>query len=83
MRGEYRHCGIWVCLSFLPDLCAVEKGREEGDGWVEGVLTGWRVECSAKRNRGVNEAFTEAARVALSVKGGNGGGSGADKCVVM
>ncbi|MCJ1305935.1 Rho GTPase, partial [Hypocenomyce scalaris] len=36
------------------------------------------LECSAKRNRGVNEAFTEAARVALSVKGGNGGGSGAD-----
>ena len=25
-------------------------------------------ECSAMRNRGVNEAFTEAARVALSVK---------------
>ena len=38
-------------------------------------------ECSAKRNRGVNEAFTEAARVALSVKGdGSGGGS---KCEVM
>ncbi|EKD18598.1 uncharacterized protein L3040_005944 [Drepanopeziza brunnea f. sp. 'multigermtubi'] len=27
------------------------------------------LECSAMRNRGVNEAFTEAARVALSVKG--------------
>ncbi|EFQ32545.1 Ras family protein [Colletotrichum graminicola M1.001] len=26
------------------------------------------LECSAMRNRGVNEAFTEAARVALSVK---------------
>jgi len=26
------------------------------------------VECSAMKNRGVNEAFTEAARVALSVK---------------
>jgi len=26
------------------------------------------LECSAKRNRGVNEAFSEAARVALSVK---------------
>lgn len=39
-------------------------------------------ECSAKRNRGVNEAFTEAARVALSVKssGNSGGGS---KCSVM
>ncbi|KAL4730918.1 Rho GTPase [Fusarium chlamydosporum] len=26
------------------------------------------LECSAMKNRGVNEAFTEAARVALSVK---------------
>ncbi|KAK3691010.1 Rho GTPase [Vermiconidia calcicola] len=26
------------------------------------------LECSAKKNRGVNEAFTEAARVALQVK---------------
>ena len=25
------------------------------------------VECSAKENQGVNEAFTEAARVALTV----------------
>jgi Rho family protein len=25
-------------------------------------------ECSAMKNRGVNEAFTEAARVALQVK---------------
>lgn len=38
-------------------------------------------ECSAKRNRGVNEAFTEAARVALSVKGA--GTSGGSKCSVM
>ena len=37
-------------------------------------------ECSAMKNRGVNEAFTEAARVALSVK------NSADKsssCTVM
>ncbi|KAL9119802.1 MAG: hypothetical protein Q9187_003643 [Circinaria calcarea] len=40
------------------------------------------LECSAKRNRGVNEAFTEAARVALSVKGANGAKS-ESKCVVM
>lgn len=39
-------------------------------------------ECSAKRNRGVNEAFTEAARVALSVKGA-GTSSGGSKCSVM
>ena len=39
-------------------------------------------ECSAKRNRGVNEAFTEAARVALSVKGAGTSGEGS-KCSVM
>lgn len=39
-------------------------------------------ECSAKRNRGVIEAFTEAARVALSVKTGTSSSSGS-KCTVM
>ncbi|KIN07612.1 hypothetical protein OIDMADRAFT_111461 [Oidiodendron maius Zn] len=39
------------------------------------------LECSAMRNRGVNEAFTEAARVALSVKSNNGGDD--RKCNVM
>lgn len=38
------------------------------------------LECSAMRNRGVNEAFTEAARVALSVKPS---GEGDSKCSVM
>ena len=38
------------------------------------------LECSAMRNRGVNEAFTEAARVALSVKPA---GEKEAKCVVM
>jgi Rho family protein len=38
------------------------------------------LECSAMRNRGVNEAFTEAARVALSVKPT---GEEASKCSVM
>ncbi|KAJ2903285.1 GTP-binding protein RHO3 [Zalerion maritima] len=37
------------------------------------------LECSAMRNRGVNEAFTEAARVALSVKKERE----ESKCVVM
>ena len=37
------------------------------------------LECSAMRNRGVNEAFTEAARVALSVKKERDEGG----CVVM
>ncbi|MCJ1287347.1 Rho GTPase [Xylographa opegraphella] len=40
------------------------------------------LECSAKKNRGVNEAFTEAARVALSVKG-LGGPQSDSKCSVM
>ena len=39
------------------------------------------LECSAMRNRGVNEAFTEAARVALSVKAN--GGKDDSKCTVM
>jgi len=37
------------------------------------------LECSAMRNRGVNEAFTEAARVALSVKKERD----ESKCVIM
>lgn len=39
------------------------------------------LECSAMKNRGVNEAFTEAARVALSVKGV--GGKDESKCAIM
>lgn len=39
------------------------------------------LECSAMRNRGVNEAFTEAARVALGVKAN--GDKGGAKCTVM
>ncbi|KAI4258905.1 MAG: hypothetical protein LQ352_001018 [Teloschistes flavicans] len=39
------------------------------------------LECSAKRNRGVNEAFTEAARVALSVK--TGASNSGSKCTIM
>ena len=38
------------------------------------------LECSAMKNRGVNEAFTEAARVALSVKPS---GEKDSKCVIM
>jgi Rho family protein len=37
------------------------------------------LECSAMRNRGVNEAFTEAARVALSVKKDRED----SKCIIM
>jgi Rho family, other len=42
---------------------------------------GFRIECSAMRNRGVNEAFTEAARVALQVKPAKGNDD--SKCSVM
>ena len=38
------------------------------------------LECSAMKNRGVNEAFTEAARVALSVKPT---GESDSKCAIM
>ena len=44
-------------------------------------LTG-RAECSAMKNRGVNEAFTEAARVALQVKNVKGDKS-TGCCAVM
>jgi Rho family, other len=44
------------------------------------LIRSW-VECSAMRNRGVNEAFTEAARVALQVKPAKSKES--DKCTVM
>ena len=39
------------------------------------------LECSAMKNRGVNEAFTEAARVALAVK--TNSGKDDSKCSVM
>lgn len=44
------------------------------------------IECSAKKNRGVNEAFSEAARVAMSVKGkgtGSSSGGGGKSCSIM
>lgn len=51
-------------------------GREKGPliNYDDGLEVARRIgatrylECSAMRNRGVNEAFTEAARVALGVK---------------
>ncbi|PGH15279.1 hypothetical protein AJ80_05632 [Polytolypa hystricis UAMH7299] len=39
------------------------------------------LECSAMKNRGVNEAFTEAARVALTVKPANSDSSG--RCIIQ
>ncbi|EEH03587.1 Rho3 GTPase [Histoplasma capsulatum G186AR] len=40
------------------------------------------LECSAMRNRGVNEAFTEAARVALTVKPSKSSDN-AGKCTIL
>jgi len=72
-----------------------EKDDEEADApqprhivtYQEGLEVARKIgalrylECSAMRNRGVNEAFTEAARVALQVKPAKSKES--DKCIVM
>lgn len=67
------------------------SGSGEGGGdfiqYPEGLAVAQRInalrylECSAKMNRGVNEAFTEAARVALSAnaKGAKEG----SRCVIL
>ncbi|KAL9526850.1 GTP-binding protein [Sphaerulina musiva] len=55
-----------------------EAGGKEPIAYDKGLAAAERVkalrylECSAMKNRGVNEAFTEAARVALQVKGVKG-----------
>ncbi|OBT42752.1 rho family, other [Pseudogymnoascus sp. WSF 3629] len=65
----------------------VRREKKECITYQQGLEVARRIgalrylECSAMRNRGVNEAFTEAARVALSVKGV--GGKDDSKCVVM
>jgi Rho family protein len=64
-----------------------QKEKKEMIKYEQGLEVARRIgalrylECSAMRNRGVNEAFTEAARVALSVKGT--GEKGDSKCSVM
>lgn len=51
--------------------------------WAEnGDADRSHTECSAMKNRGVNEAFTEAARVALTVKNVNGDKQGGC-CTIM
>lgn len=68
--------------------------REEKDmiDYQQGLEVARRIqalrylECSAMRNRGVNEAFTEAARVALSVKAPSSGTNKSKKdrsCTIM
>jgi Rho family, other len=64
-----------------------QKEKKEMIKYEQGLEVARRIgalrylECSAMRNRGVNEAFTEAARVALSVKAT--GEKGDTKCSVM
>jgi Rho family protein len=52
------------------------------DDVIREPATNTFTECSAMKNRGVNEAFTEAARVALTVKSAKGDKDGAS-CSVM
>ena len=65
----------------------VPREKKEMINYNQGLEVARRInalrylECSAMRNRGVNEAFTEAARVALSVKANGGKDDG--KCNVM
>jgi Rho family protein len=69
------------------DGAAPAAGREKKPmiNYDEGLEVARRIgalrylECSAMRNRGVNEAFTEAARVALTVRKERD----ESKCVVM
>jgi len=85
-----------VLVALKCDLREQEKDdREEGRepkkptiDYKQGLAVAEKVkalrylECSAMKNRGVNEAFTEAARVALTVKNPKGDKDGAS-CSVM
>ena len=70
-----------------PDAGNTTKQKEKKDliSYDAGLEVARRInasrylECSAMRNRGVNEAFTEAARVALTVRKVKEEG----KCIVM
>jgi Rho family protein len=55
--------------------------KRKGGGGGGDYLADHVIECSAMRNRGVNEAFTEAARVALQVKPAKSKES--NRCTVM
>ena len=70
-----------------PEVEGQPREKKEMISYNQGLEVARRInalrylECSAMRNRGVNEAFTEAARVALSVK--PNGGKDDSKCNVM
>jgi len=77
--GREENTGAAIPGYVTPIFISAWRGIRARDN---DMLTAWQTECSAKRNRGVNEAFTEAARVALSVKGA-GTSSGGSKCEIM
>jgi Rho family protein len=86
-----------VLVALKCDLREDDQEGETADGaprekkeminYAQGLEVARRInalrylECSAMRNRGVNEAFTEAARVALGVKAN--GDKSDSKCTVM
>ncbi|SMQ56290.1 unnamed protein product [Zymoseptoria tritici ST99CH_1A5] len=88
-----------VLVALKCDLREVGKDDDEGgaEGGVkrecidykQGLAVAEKIkalrylECSAMKNRGVNEAFTEAARVALQVKNVKGDKSAEGCCNIM
>ncbi|KAK7513295.1 rho3 protein-like protein [Phyllosticta citricarpa] len=94
--GEIAENCPGVKLVLVALKCDLREGNDDEDGAQQGEKSlidyeqGLKVaekiralrylECSAMKNRGVNEAFTEAARVALSVKSSKDNDK---KCVVM
>jgi len=91
------HCpGVKIVLCALKCDLREEHEKEDGEPhapprpmiqYNEGLEVARQIgalrylECSAMRNRGVNEAFTEAARVALQVKPAKSKDD--SKCTVM
>lgn len=74
LRKGYTRCDIWVGEMRSPLLLVLVDHRMPDD----------YAECSAMKNRGVNEAFTEAARVALKVAPSKKDSrSLKDRCTVM
>ncbi|CAD6498942.1 BgTH12-07867 [Blumeria graminis f. sp. triticale] len=70
-----------------PEEDGETRERKETINYEQGLLVARRInalrylECSAMRNRGVNEVFTEAARVALQVNPKSG--KNEPKCALM
>lgn len=94
--GEIAENCPGVKLVLVALKCDLREGNDDEDGvqqgekslidYEQGLQVAEKIralrylECSAMKNRGVNEAFTEAARVALSVKSSKDNDK---KCVVM